>query len=47
MNLVGLSNGGPVVLRAALRSPELVQSVVVYEPNLPDMLIGTAEGQTR
>lgn len=44
VNLVGLSNGGPVVLRAALRTPDLVQSVVVYEPNLADVLVGTDEG---
>lgn len=44
VTLVGLSNGGPVVLRAALRVPELVRSVVLYEPNLPDVLVGSAEG---
>ncbi len=44
VNLVGLSNGGPVVLRAALRVPDLVRSVVVYEPNLADVLIGSDEG---
>ncbi len=45
VHLVGLSNGGPVVLRAALRVPDLVQSVVVYEPTLLDVLFGTAEGE--
>lgn len=45
MNLVGLSNGGPVALRAALRAPELVRSVVLYEANVPELLMGTAEGR--
>ena len=46
VNLVGLSNGGPIALRAALREPDLVKSVVVYEPNLADVLIGSDEGRT-
>jgi pimeloyl-ACP methyl ester carboxylesterase len=45
VHLVGLSNGGPVVLRAALRVPELVQSVVGYEPTLFDVLFESAEGE--
>lgn len=46
MNLVGLSNGGPVVLRAALRAPGLVRSVVLYEANLPELVSGSAEGRS-
>jgi pimeloyl-ACP methyl ester carboxylesterase len=45
VHLVGLSNGGPVALRAALRVPELVQSVVLYEPTLFDVLFETPEGE--
>jgi pimeloyl-ACP methyl ester carboxylesterase len=45
VHLVGLSNGGPVALRAALRVPDLVQSVVVFEPTLFDVPLATAEGE--
>jgi pimeloyl-ACP methyl ester carboxylesterase len=45
VHLVGLSNGGPVVLRAALRAPELVQSIVLYEPTLFDVLFESPEGE--
>ena len=45
VHLMGLSNGGPVALRAALRVPDLVRSVVIYEANLQDVLFGTAEGR--
>ena len=38
VHLVGLSNGGPPALWAAIRAPELVRSLVLNEANLPDVL---------
>ena len=45
VHLVGLSNGGPPALWAAIRAPELVRSLVLYEANLPDVLFGSDEGE--
>jgi pimeloyl-ACP methyl ester carboxylesterase len=45
VHLVGLSNGGPPALWAAIRAPELVRSLVLYEANLPDVLFGSEEGE--
>ena len=45
VHLVGLSNGGPPALWAAIKVPELVRSLVLYEANLPDVLFGSAEGE--
>jgi pimeloyl-ACP methyl ester carboxylesterase len=44
-NLVGWSYSGPIVLRAAAEVPELVRSVVVYEPTMPEMLSGDPEAE--
>ena len=46
VHLVGLSNGGPPALWAAIRVPDLVRSLVLYEANLPDVLFGSDEGET-
>lgn len=44
VNLVALSNGGPPAILAALLAPDLVKTLVLYEPNLPDLLFdGTEE----
>jgi pimeloyl-ACP methyl ester carboxylesterase len=45
VHLVGLSNGGPPALWAAIKAPELVRSLVLYEANLPDVLFGSTEGE--
>ena len=44
-NLVGWSYSGPMVLRAAIAVPELVRSLVIYEPTVPEILSGTPEGE--
>lgn len=44
MHLVGFSYSGPIVLRAAMEAPELVRSVVIYEPTLPSIIGGTPAG---
>lgn len=44
MHLVGFSYSGPIVLRAAIEAPELVRSVVIYEPTLESIVAGTPEG---
>ena len=43
MNVVAWSYGGPIALRAAARAPELVRSLVLYEPTLSEILSGTPE----
>jgi pimeloyl-ACP methyl ester carboxylesterase len=43
MHLVGWSYGGPIVLRAAIERPDLVRSVVIFEPGLSDVLEGKSE----
>ena len=40
MHLVGWSYSGPVVLQAALDRPELVRSVVIFEPSIREFLVG-------
>ena len=45
VHLVGLSNGGQIVLRAAGQAPDLVRSVVVYEPTVDDVLYGDPAGE--
>ena len=45
VHLVGLSNGGPIVLRAPAEAPDLVRSVVVYEPTVDDVLYGDPAGE--
>jgi pimeloyl-ACP methyl ester carboxylesterase len=44
MHLVGWSNSGQVVLKAAHEVPDLVRSVVIYEPTLIGLLYETPEG---
>ena len=43
--LVGWSYSGAIVLRTAVDLPDLVQSVVIYEPTMPEILAGTPEGE--
>jgi pimeloyl-ACP methyl ester carboxylesterase len=43
MHLVAWSYGGPVALRAAIERPDLVRSVVIFEPGLSDVLEGKPE----
>lgn len=43
-DLVGWSYGSPIVLNAAIVAAELVSSVVVYEPYVPELLV-TPEGE--
>ena len=40
VHLVGWSYGGPIVLQAALDRPELVRSVVIFEPTFDEILAG-------
>lgn len=44
MHLVAWSYSGPVALRAAIEEPDLVRSIVIYEPTLESIVKGTAEG---
>lgn len=44
-HLVGWSYGGPIVLRAAAQVPDLVKSVVIYEPTVPEMVSGSPEAE--
>lgn len=43
--LVGWSYSGAIVLRAAAEVPDLVRSVVVYEPTMPEILSGDPEAE--
>ena len=47
VSLVGHSYGGPIVALYARRNPELVRSLVLIEPYLPGILVGTAEHTRR
>jgi pimeloyl-ACP methyl ester carboxylesterase len=45
MHVVGWSYSGPIALRAAAQEPDLVKSLVLYEPTVPEMVEGNAEGE--
>ncbi len=44
MQIVGWSYSGPVVLQAAIDRPELVESVVLYEPSHPELVAAQPDG---
>ena len=44
-HLVGWSYGGPIILRAAAEVPELVRSVLIFEPSVPEMMSGSPENE--
>jgi pimeloyl-ACP methyl ester carboxylesterase len=45
MHVVGWSYSGPIALRAAAQEPDLVKSLVLFEPTAPEMVEGDAEGE--
>jgi pimeloyl-ACP methyl ester carboxylesterase len=45
MHLVGYSASGSTIFRAAIEAPELVRSIVIFEPTMPEILEGSPEGE--
>ncbi len=45
MHVVGWSYSGPVVIQAALDRPDLVRSVVLYEPSHPELVAAQPGGE--
>jgi pimeloyl-ACP methyl ester carboxylesterase len=45
MHLVGYSASGSTIFRAAIEAPELVRSIVIFEPTMPEILEGSPQGE--